>query len=258
MCRLLGVIANKVVEFEFSTKGFRELGKNNPDGWGIGWYERGEAKIFKEACSSKESKKYESACRKIKSHLIIEHVRLASCGNICEENSHPFTFHNWIFAHNGGVKKHKSLREKLVASYGENLGEDCTDSEIYFRFLVQNIEQIGDVEKGIRSGIQKICDECEHSGLNFLLSDRKKLYAYRNGRELFYLERNPEKLNKDEVYNTVSEETKLMIESKMLNHEKAVVVCSERISNEPGWVKMEDGQLLVIDSKLNIKPIIVP
>lgn len=51
MCRLLGVIANKPVDLEFSflkaDKPFRELGRTNPDGWGIGWYENGLAKVDK-------------------------------------------------------------------------------------------------------------------------------------------------------------------------------------------------------------------
>ncbi|HOK10096.1 MAG TPA: class II glutamine amidotransferase [Candidatus Hydrogenedens sp.] len=104
MCRLLGVIVNKTVEFNFSFKHFKHLGKYNQDGWGVGWYDKtGKVNLRKEGCSSVESEIYDTISTKIRSHLIIEHVRLATVGDVCDENAHPFEFKNWLFAHNGWV-----------------------------------------------------------------------------------------------------------------------------------------------------------
>lgn len=115
---------------------------------------------------------------------------------------------------------------------------NCTDSEVYFRFLIQNIEeQNGDVIEGIRFGIQKIYDYIDHGSLNFLLSDGNYLYAYRNGNTLFMLKRFREGTNDQNEFEAVSNETKLLLKSKALNHEKAFVICSEIISDEPGWEK---------------------
>ncbi len=53
MCRLIGVIANKPVDLEFSLERFKNFAKWNPDGWGIGWYEeKGTAKVFKQRLSA--------------------------------------------------------------------------------------------------------------------------------------------------------------------------------------------------------------
>ncbi len=56
MCRLLGVMANKPGDLEFSLlkadTPFRSFWNSNPDGWGIGWYENNEAKIYKEGISA--------------------------------------------------------------------------------------------------------------------------------------------------------------------------------------------------------------
>lgn len=252
MCRLLGIITNKPVEFEFSCKHFRPLGEDNPDGWGFGWYNKeGNVEVIKEEISTLESEIYRNVPNQMYSHLLIGHVRLATVGNICKENSHPFEFNNWIFAHNGGVDKY-SLWEKLQSDYQKGLRDNCTDSEVYFRFLLQNIdEQNGDVIGGVRCGLESIKNEC-YSSLNFLLSDGKKLYAYREGYNLYFLER----IYKDSKYNDtfkgLSRETQLLITSKMLNREKAVVVCSEKISEEPGWKEIKKGQLLVIDKNLHI------
>jgi len=256
MCRLLGVIVNKPVHFEFSCSHFKPLGARNPHGWGIGWYDKqGNGKVKKEAIRADISKNYDYICHKIHSHLIIEHVRLASCGDICTENSHPFKFNNWIFAHNGGVDK-KSLLKSLKPEYHDRLfnNDKCTDSEVYFHFLLQNIdENNGDIIKGICYGLEKIQNELGHGGLNFLLSDGKRLYAYRNGNSLYFLERNHEDFNDYSLFEQLSKETQLLIRSKSLNREKAVIICSEEISDEPGWELMENGQLLIIDKNLNIQ-----
>jgi len=46
MCRLLGLVANKPVDIEFSLQRFKKFAKNNPDGWGIGWYENNSPMSF--------------------------------------------------------------------------------------------------------------------------------------------------------------------------------------------------------------------
>mgnify|MGYP005874253403 CR=1 FL=1 len=53
MCRLFGLIANKEADMNYSfseaeERPFKELSKHNKDGWGVGWYEDGEARMFKE------------------------------------------------------------------------------------------------------------------------------------------------------------------------------------------------------------------
>ena len=42
MCRLLGIIANKAVDLDFSMKKFKKFVKENHDCWGIGWYEKNQ------------------------------------------------------------------------------------------------------------------------------------------------------------------------------------------------------------------------
>jgi len=49
MCRLLGIIANKLVDLEFSLERFKEFASQNPDGWGLDGSRRGNPKF-----SSKE------------------------------------------------------------------------------------------------------------------------------------------------------------------------------------------------------------
>ncbi|MGC8737745.1 MAG: class II glutamine amidotransferase [Candidatus Hydrogenedens sp.] len=232
ICRLLGVIANKSVSFGFSFRKFKEFGEKNPHGWGVGWYDSsGKANIRKEGCFSKKSKIYDDISD-VHSHLIIEHVQYRTTGSVCEENAHPFIFANWIFAHNGFID-HDSLYEEIEPDYRTGLRKDCTDSEVYFRFLLQNInKQNGDTILGIRNGLKEIIGSNNYGSLNFLLSNGQYLYAYRNGMELSMLKRFYVNPHGNKEFQALSKETQFLIKSKSLNREKAVVICSESISDE--------------------------
>lgn len=253
MCRLLGVIANKSVEFRFSFKKFKSLGERNRDGWGVGWYDNSiKANIKKEGCSTIESEIYDCLSEKVYSHLIIEHVRLATTGKICKANSHPFEFNNWIFAHNGCVNR-DYLFEELEQDYRNGLIGDCTDSEVYFRFLLQSInKQGGDTVQGILCGLEKIYRIGGGRTYNFLLSDGKHLYAYRDGNDLYILKRFNVDPNDYSNFEALSKETQLLLTSKSLNREKAVVICSEDITDESNWEEIAQRELVIVDKNLNI------
>ena len=249
MCRLLGLIANKPVDLEFSLERFKELAREHPDGWGMGWYEEGEAKVFKQAISALDpGSKLPQLSKSVTSRIFICHVRRASCGGAREENSHPFKFDNWIFAHNGTVNRGQ-LRRKLRGRYAERIAGE-TDSEVYFRWLLQCIEEEGEVEKGIRVAVEE-ARKSTNEALNFLLSDGEHLYAFRYGESLYKLRREPGEL---EEFSYTSSETGALLKSKLLRGERAFLVCSERLTEER-WEEVEEGSLLRIGGDLGVREV---
>ena len=89
MCRLLGIIANKPVDLEFSLERFKKFASWNPDGWGIGWYEGDEAKIFKQGISATaKGSKLPILSGNVKSKIIIVHVRKGTGAEPAERNFH--------------------------------------------------------------------------------------------------------------------------------------------------------------------------
>jgi len=252
MCRLLGVIANQPVDLEFSLERFKKFANCNPDGWGIGWYENNESKVFKQgiAATSTESK-LPVLSKSVRSKIIIVHVRKGTGAVPSDQNSHPFKYKNWIFAHNGFVDK-DYLLSILTNEYKEKL-EGETDSEVYFYWLLQCIDKEKDTVKGIKRVIESVVKR-NYTGLNFLLSDGSNLYAFRysNNSKSYYslykLKRYPFEKGPIEF---LSEETKAQIHSKSLNREDAVLVCSEKLTDEK-WEEIRFGNLLIIESKLKI------
>ena len=106
MCRLLGMVASQPTDLEFSLERFKDFACDNPDGWGIGWYEEGLPKIFKQGISVLDSKsELAKFSKKVKSRIIIAHIREGTGAEPADRNSHPFIYKNWLFAHNGSVDR---------------------------------------------------------------------------------------------------------------------------------------------------------
>lgn len=253
MCRLFGVIANAPVDLEFSLERFKKFARWNPDGWGLGWYEEKEPKIFKQGISATDDKsKLPILSKEVSSNIIIAHVRKGTGAEPSERNSHPFKYKNWIFAHNGSVSKDHLL--SLLNTEHTNALHGETDSEVYFHWLIQCIDEEQNAVKGITKAIKKVVEK-SYTGLNFLLSDGDTLYAFRYANickgyyALYKLKRG---LPKPDLIEFLSKETRALILSKSLRNEKSLLVCSEKLTEEK-WKEIGFGNLLVIKSDLRFE-----
>lgn len=171
----------------------KEHSKKSCDGWGIGYYKNGTAHFPRTPEKAKTSAQFFNAAKNAKSNIIIAHIRLATSGDVCEENCHPFHQNllnkDWIFAHNG----HVSNPDHHSRSGGS------TDSEQIFNTMldqIQNYIQIGKIRgiyPGLQKGIQNIFERYGRDiNLNFLMSDGTILYAYNHydDRPIYFLKRN--------------------------------------------------------------------
>jgi len=260
MCRLFGLIANKAVDVKFSflkaDLSFKELGLKNPHGWGICFYENGNPKIFKEPKSIEKSKKSYGIIEQKISNLFISHVRRSSGTDIKYENSHPFRYKKWIFAHNGTIDIKNQMKEQLLPKFIKLLKGE-TDSEIFFYLIMQSIEQNKDIIEGIKEIIRFIKENkgSNTTSSNFLLTNGEKIYILRmafkrkKNYTLYYLNRDPESF-KEMKY--LSKETRLLIRSKSLSGEKAIIICSEKLTYDENWIQIPNGTLIIVDENLRI------
>jgi len=135
------------------------------------------------------------------------HVRNASSGAGAIPNPHPFVFHHenrtLTFGHNGVIDKaglvclltdggtdSSWLNAHPPSSYGHGDWDSegwlhVVDSELYFLWLIRNIESTGDIEAGIHQGLYLLAgadipyNELLGMHKNFTLADGENLYAYR-------------------------------------------------------------------------------
>lgn len=253
MCRLFAVKANKQVDIEFSiikgSKSFRTFGDKNPDGWGIGWYEEGQPHVKKEPLCILMSSEVEGVTASARSDIFVSHLRRGTTGEPSLVNCHPFQSGRWLFAHNGCVDR-EDLFSRLDARYQSSI-QGQTDSEVYFQWLLQNIEQEESVQKGLAVALGQV-RKSRFSGLNFILTDGSSVYAYRDASKneqkysLFYFRRDPQAPGPLEFR---SKEVDVLLQSKCLKGEMAILICSEKLSEED-WKEIPLGSLLSVSTDL--------
>ncbi len=259
MCRLFGLYSNTLVDvyfsfFESPSGGLVELSHSNPDGWGIAWFSESGWKLYKEPMPLYSSNRAKDIIQKVRGRIIVSHVRNASVGGRKKENTHPWLYRGWVFAHNGTIDREELLK-LLSSEYSMDLEGD-TDSEVFFHLIIQEVEGVGNPVKGIINAIKRITNSgVWFKSLNFIASDSKKLYALRyvNTNQdyytLFYVERPREGLK----LRRLSRETQQLIEMKLVRGEKAIIIASEPMSDEPYWRLIPNKQLVIVDENLNVE-----
>ncbi len=185
MCELLGMNANVPTDIQFSFAGLMQRGGRtgaHSDGWGIAFYEGRGCRAFHDPKASAESEIAKLIRNyQIKSCVVISHIRKATHGRVCLENTHPFRRElwgrNWTFAHNGrlnGVKR-------WPLNFYQPIG--TTDSEYAFCWILDQLRNKFPrppcQAKTLWRAIGDLVEHVGHAGVfNMLLSDSRSLYTF--------------------------------------------------------------------------------
>jgi glutamine amidotransferase len=81
----------------------------HPHGWGIGWYDGAGVQVRRGVMPAHADDAFVAAAREARSEIVLAHVRDASVGPVAHENTHPFLFDRWLFAHNGTLARFKKV-----------------------------------------------------------------------------------------------------------------------------------------------------
>lgn len=200
MCELFGMSASRPVTARETLAEFRlrgGLAADNPDGWGLAWWESGAVHLVKEPQPAHESVPFARLCETTRSNLIVAHVRKARFPPInTMDNTHPFQRvccgKEWVFAHNGLVPDIVEMEQANDNAICRPTGE--TDSEYAFCHLLSHLARDfngpPDADAVVSFATLAMASElvAAHGKFNFLLSDGEYLIAYGHDR-LHYLER---------------------------------------------------------------------
>jgi predicted glutamine amidotransferase len=253
MCRILASISDESISMKkqmiddpcsLLNQSTARKDKLQQDGWGVAWYD-GSWNIEKSPMPVFEEKEKLERLAERKYSLMIAHIRKAS--NPMDlpieklrayENTQPFHYNNWVFAHNGQI----NYPDKVKSSMGEwaERVQGINDSEVYFWLLMKYIEEMENVRDAIKCAIEHLYEVQNEIGeekdpftaLNMVLSDGERLYALCK-----YDGRGKESLCfKDRPY----------YQMQYLKTEKGAIIASEKTSQD-GWKPIEDGNLLVVE-----------
>ena len=255
MCRLFGLTSGTVpVQATFwlldAPDSLEAQSHRNADGSGIGFFDSGGAVVLdKQPEPAFVDEEFIREARKAESATFVAHVRWASAGGRTVQNTHPFTMHGRIMAHNGGFGELPRLEERLGSYASLVLGD--TDSERYFALITQQTEaHAGDVAAGITAATSWIAANLPVSSLNTIVTAPGELWALRYPAQhaLHVLERPAgDGLH---VRSTTSS-----VHSPAAG--PSVVVASEELDGENGWRMLAPGELVHVGPDLRVDSAVV-
>lgn len=158
MARLFGLIGNRadlagrVLELEEDALSV-PAGQlpRGPLSWGVGFYQGGDVLLRRRPNDERSALDVAGLAKDLRSDLMVGHVRTATVGGIRTENTHPFRYREWLFAHTGSIDSYPEIRERLLESIPEFLRRDIrgeTDSEVLFHVVLSFLHDAGRLAGG--------------------------------------------------------------------------------------------------------------
>jgi predicted glutamine amidotransferase len=263
--KLLYQPKNSLVNQSFNAREIEE--PLNGDGFGIGWYVpevNYEPITFVSVNPAWSNRNLRNLAPKIKTDCMIAHVRAASVGEVSESNCHPFQYKNLLMAHNGGVENFSKIKRYIRNPLSDemyNWIKGQTDSEHLFAFM------LNELFKNHRS----VSPEAVVDSFERMFRELKKLMAEHSIQEEAYLNMiftnglflvgsryctNP----KEEPLTLYhSEGSRYVVENGVTRMEapedddQAVLVVSEKLSDDPSWTMIPPNHFVIVEQSLNVR-----
>lgn len=257
MCELFAMSSRLPATVSFSFEEFsRHGGLSGPhsDGWGIAWYEHGDARIVREPLAAATS-----ACVEFiqtypfRSTLVVSHVRHATQGEVALRNTQPFSrelggrMH--LFAHNGHLP---AARERFTPRTFQPVGD--TDSEVVFCALLDELRDAWDgappSAETRRDVVARFAASLRPLGpANFIYSDGELMFLHGHRRR----EASGAGFNAPGLHvlrRACAAEGTLSaagVELRSSGPQEVVLAASVPLTDEP-WQPLGEGELLVADA----------
>jgi predicted glutamine amidotransferase len=155
---------------------FASLSSHHGDGWGIATCDaNAHPRLIVEPTRADESDLFIQATHEVESDGGLLHLRWAT-GSLAinEGNTHPFTYEDFSFIHNGAISPPEAL-DAFIDPLLLALRRGETDSERYFYFVLTQISKYG-IEAGITSAVNQIREKCSYSSVNAMFLTPTELF----------------------------------------------------------------------------------
>ena len=258
MCELFAMSSRLPATVNLSLGEFAKHGgltDKHKDGWGIAWYDAGDALLVREPRAAAESASLQFARQQgIGSRFVLSHIRRATKGDVVFRNTQPFArelggrLH--VFIHNGMLED--IMQQHTLSRRFQPIGE--TDSEYAFCLLMDRMAAIWTTPHAIPSHEARLevfagfaADMARLGPANFIYCDGDVIIAHGHKRShedgihppgLHYLCR------------TCKTEPRPVDVSGLLirtdaDSQDIVLLASVPLSDE-NWVALDEGELLML------------
>jgi glutamine amidotransferase len=209
MARLVGFISNRpdlgthAIEQEARALLVRSKPGISP-GWGVGFYQNGEILLKRRPIDDRPEINLADMTKDLRADLLMAHVRMGTVGGARTENTHPFRYRQWLFAHTGTIEAFPKLRSRMADSLPQFLQRDVrgdTDSEILFHLFLSFLHDAGQLDRpavepsdaraALRACISLVDRLCAEEGIgpsamNILVSNPEYMLAAHGGTNMAY------------------------------------------------------------------------
>lgn len=235
-----------------------------PDSWGLGFYQGGEVLHKKRPQLGSDSVDWERIAGDVRSTCVVGHARYATVGDFRAENTHPFRFRQWLFAHHGTVDRFDAIRPRLLASLPDFLARNIrgeTDSEHFFHVLLSFLHEEIQLDnpdldervavQSLRASVRVLDRWSEEVGgqpatLNLVVTNGRRMFALRRGSPMGFVVR--EGLHTVTQHAALSD-TRAALDAAALRY---ALVVSGPESLPRGYRALDDRQVLSIDRDVNV------
>ncbi|MCC7534749.1 MAG: class II glutamine amidotransferase [Deltaproteobacteria bacterium] len=153
MARLFGYMGNFSERLRHALYQEREVlavsESSRPDAWGIGFYQGGEVLHKKRPFAGPERVDWLAVTSGLRADCLVGHVRHATIGDLRADNTQPFRFRSWLFAHSGTVSRFEAVRPRLLEGLPDFLRRSVrgdTDSELIFYAILSFLHDAGQLD----------------------------------------------------------------------------------------------------------------
>ncbi len=245
----------------------------NGDGFGIGWYAPriwSEPALFHQITPAWNNRSLQSIAKVVASPCIMAHVRAATPGSdVNLANCHPFGYGGYLMMQNGHVGSFRRIRRGLLESLSDEafgVPRGSTDTEHLFALFVDELVRDGspmdparedatdggsalELARRLSAAIVRLLavvdryGEGEPSFLNVAVADGHHVAVCRFDTDP---EESPESLYllHGEMYEPAG---RRFPERRKDDEGEAMVVSSERLTDDPRWRAVPPNSMLVLD-----------
>jgi len=236
--------------------------------WGFGFYQD-EILLQRRPKPPAQPVDFYEALQSVRTDAFIGHVRAGTVGKPKNENTHPFRFRSWLFAHHGTLpafESHRAAVLELVPDFLRRNIRGETDSEVLFYVVLNELmktNRLDDpllsttiVADSVRVALQRVDDI-----LGSAAAEMECALALTNGRILCATRRRcPVSLAAiGPIHDCpVCRESALTTQkpdARKIDHEHlraVLLVAAATPPAGPGWRELAEGTLVTVDDSLQI------
>ncbi|KDE05682.1 hypothetical protein MVLG_03916 [Microbotryum lychnidis-dioicae p1A1 Lamole] len=154
LSQLLTAPAHSIINQASDSRLRLDAGSINADGFGVAWYGPHDDPstplgpcIFRSITPAWSNSNLHRIAERVKSPLVFAHVRASTTGALSEENTHPWSYYNLVWMHNGCISEFRKIIRHLQADLSDEyfgVPQGNTDSEWAFACFLERLSKITD------------------------------------------------------------------------------------------------------------------